>query len=119
MVNRVSKASAARDNKGSKVSKVSPGQQQGGGSQGSPMGSGSNWNAGANGAGNLLGPNGRMNPQSSDYQGQYQQTVQTLQQLQQQLKGDPSMQKDVAGLLQQLRQVRPVRLFQRSAPRAA
>jgi hypothetical protein len=84
-----------------------PGQQQGGGSQGSPLGSGSSWNSGGNGAGYLLGPNGRVNPQSQDYQTQYRQTLQSLQQLQQQLKGDPSTQKDIAALLQQIRQLDP------------
>jgi hypothetical protein len=71
------------------------------------MGSGANWNGGGNGAGYQLGPNGRLNPQNPNYQAQYQQTLQNLQQLQQQLKGDPSMQKDVAALLQQIRQLDP------------
>jgi hypothetical protein len=48
-----------------------------------------------------------VNPQSPDYQAQYRQTLQSLQQLQQQLKGDPATSKDVAALLQQLRQLDP------------
>jgi hypothetical protein len=71
------------------------------------MGSGSNLNGGGNGAGNWLGPNGTVNPQNGDYQAQYRQTIQNLQQLQQQLKGDQATSKDVAALLQQLRQLDP------------
>ena len=71
------------------------------------MGAGSPLNSGGNGAGNFLGPNGNVNPQSPDYQAQYRQTLQSLQQLQQQLKNDPSTAKDVAALLQQLRQLDP------------
>ena len=48
-----------------------------------------------------------MNPQSPDYQAQYRQTLQSLQQLQQQLKGDPATAKDIAALLQQIRQLDP------------
>jgi hypothetical protein len=48
-----------------------------------------------------------VNPQSQDYQTQYRQTLESLQQLQQQLKGDPSTQKDIAALLQQIRQLDP------------
>jgi hypothetical protein len=82
------------------------GQQQGGGQQGGTFGNGA-WNGGGNGAGNWLGPNGNVNPQSPDYQAQYRQTLQSLQQLQQQLKGDPATAKDIAALLQQIRQLDP------------
>jgi hypothetical protein len=65
------------------------------------------FNGGGNGAGNALGPNGRVNPQSPDYQAQYRQTLQSLQELQQQLKGDAATSKDIAALLQQIRQLDP------------
>jgi len=71
------------------------------------MSSGSTSNGGGNSAGNWLGPSGNVNPQSPDYQAQYRQTLQSLQQLQQQLKGDPGTAKDIAALLQQIRQLDP------------
>jgi hypothetical protein len=81
-----------------------PGGQQGGGANsGGSLGNGGNWNGG-----NYLGPNGRLNPQSPDYQTQYRQTLQSLQQLQQGLKGDPAMQKDITQLMQQMRELDPV-----------
>ena len=66
-----------------------------------------NWNGGGNNAGNWFGPNGNVNPQGPDFQAQYHQTMQTLQQLQQQLKNDPAMAKDIAALMQQMRQLDP------------
>lgn len=75
--------------------------------QGGNGGNGGNWNSGGYGAGNWLGPNGTVNPQSPDYQAQYRQTLQSLQQLQQQLKGDPATAKDIAALMQQMRQLDP------------
>ena len=64
-------------------------------------------NHGGVGTGDWLGPNGFVNPNGQDFQAQYRQTMQSLQQLQQQLKGDPATQKDVNALLQQLRQMDP------------
>jgi len=75
--------------------------------QGGNLGYGGNWNNGGYGGADRLGPNGYVNPQSPDYQAQYRQTFQALQQLQQQLKGDPSTEKDIAALLQQIRQLDP------------
>jgi hypothetical protein len=66
---------------------------------------GANWNGGGNAYGNWQG--GAVNPQGPDYQAQYRNTVQSLQQLQQQLKNDPATAKDIAALLQQLRQLDP------------
>jgi hypothetical protein len=64
-------------------------------------------NRGGIGTSDMLGPSGFVNPNSQDYQAQYRQTLQSLQQLQQQLKGDPATQKDVTALLQQMRQLDP------------
>jgi hypothetical protein len=86
------------------------GGQQAGGNLGPNGGGGysnggANWNGGGNAYGNWQG--GAVNPQGPDYQAQYRNTVQSLQQLQQQLKNDPATAKDIAALLQQLRQLDP------------
>ena len=81
------------------------GGQQQGGQMGGNVGNGGSYNGGP--GGNFLGPNGMVNPQSGDYQAQYTQTLRSLQQLQQQMKDDPATAKDIAALLQQMRQLDP------------
>jgi hypothetical protein len=81
------------------------GGQQGGMQQGGMQRGGNTNGGGANGPGNFWG--GAINPQGPDYQAQYRSTMQSLQQLQQQLKNDPATARDVAALLQQLRQLDP------------
>jgi alpha-glucuronidase len=84
------------------------GMQQGGMQQGGnlgPNGGGGYSNGGGNAYGNWQGV--QVDPRGTDYQAQYRNTVQSLQQLQQQLKNDPATAKDIAALLQQLRQLDP------------
>jgi hypothetical protein len=96
-----------------------PGQgQQGGGQQGGGGnlgggGTGGAYNGGANYGGNYGGP-GVVNPQARlgdlqvpDYQTQYRNTLQSLQQLQQQYRNDPATAHDIGQLIQQLRQLDP------------
>jgi len=96
--------------------------QQAGGQQGGQRGGnlGSNgggyggaYNGGANYGGNYGGP-GVVNPQARlgdlqvpDYQAQYRNTMQSLQQLQQQYRNDPATAHDIGQLIQQLRQLDP------------
>src|ERR1017187_8963603 len=85
--------------------------QQGQGQQG---GGGGGYNGGAyNGGANYGGP-GVVNPQARlgdlqvpDYQTQYRNTMQSLQQLQQQYRNDPATAHDIGQLIQQLRQLDP------------
>ena len=58
-------------------------------------------------SGNWLSPNGLVNPQSPDFQAQYSQTLRSLQQLQQQVKDDPNMGKDIADLVNQMKKMDP------------
>ena len=91
------------------------GQQQGGNQQaGSPQGGnqrggnqGGAWNGGYGGPlWDHGGPwGGRYDPQA--LQGTYRDTIQSLQQLQQQLKDDPGTQHDIQGLLRDLRNLNP------------
>jgi len=71
------------------------------------MQQGGNLGNAGNGPGNWLGPNGLVNPQGPDYQAQYRQTMQSLNQLQQQFRNDPDTSKAIAGLMQQMRQLDP------------
>jgi hypothetical protein len=86
--------------------------QQGGGQQGGG-GNGGAYNGGANYGGNYGGP-GVVNPQARlgdlqvpDYQTQYRNTMQSLQQLQQQYRNDPATAHDIGQLIQQLRNLDP------------
>jgi hypothetical protein len=86
------------------------GGQQQGGQQGSPGnagggqtnpnngGYGGQWNGGYNGGPWTDGP---VRPQ--DFQNTYRDTMQTLMQLQQQLRDDPNTQRDIQGLIRDLR----------------
>jgi hypothetical protein len=93
------------------------GQQGGGGQQGGnlgPNGGGGGGYGGAyNGGANYGGP-GVVNPQARlgdlqipDYQTQYRNTLQSLQQLQQQYRNDPATAHDIGQLIQQLRNLDP------------
>jgi hypothetical protein len=89
------------------------GGQQGGGGQLGGGGTGGAYNGGANYGGNYGGP-GVVNPQARlgdlqvpDYQTQYRNTLQSLQQLQQQYRNDPATAHDIGQLIQQLRQLDP------------
>jgi hypothetical protein len=96
------------------------GGQQGGGQPGGALGpnggAGGGYNGGANNGGNggYYGGPGVVNPQAHlgdlqvpDYQNQYRNTMQSLQQLQQQYRNDPATAHDIAQLIQQLRQADP------------
>jgi hypothetical protein len=97
------------------------GGQQGGGQQGSPGNGGGQWQAagqqggawggagGANWIGN--GVRGRYNDgpiRPEDVEASARRTEASLQQLQQQLKDDPNMQRDIQGLVRDLRQFDPL-----------
>jgi len=93
------------------------GQQVGGqqgGQRGGNLGSnGGGYNGGAYDGGNYGGP-GVVNPQARlgdlqvpDYQTQYRNTLQSLQQLQQQYRNDPATAHDIGQLIQQLRNLDP------------
>ncbi len=73
------------------------GGPQGGRQQGGNYGGGPQWDGGAWG--------GRFDPQA--FQGAYRDTLANLQQLQQQLKDDPGTQRDIQGLIKDLRNFDP------------
>jgi hypothetical protein len=87
------------------------GQQQGGqgGQQGGNNQGGNNFYGGGYNGGNLWDHGGawggRYDPQA--FQGTYRDALQSLQQLQQQLKDDPGTQRDIQGLIRDLRNIDP------------
>jgi len=94
------------------------GQQQGGGQQGGPRGgqnqmggggptygNGGAWNNGGYNGGPWYGNNGPIRPE--DFQNNYQGTLQTLRQLEQQSQGDPAMVKDLQSLIRDMQRLNP------------
>jgi hypothetical protein len=80
------------------------GQNQNGGG-GPTYGNGGAWNNGGFGGGPWYGNTGPIRPE--DFQNNYQGTLQTLRQLEQQSQGDPAMVKDLQSLIRDMQRLNP------------